>query len=119
MDHNRRKHTRFAVAIAAEIEAGGETLEAATRDLSEGGVSVLLPQRDADGPALAEGRSLSLTLILTQDGIEDPEETPFVGSASVMWSAPTDDGQALLGLRFAPLSASARARLQGFLAKLT
>ncbi|HMI91611.1 MAG TPA: PilZ domain-containing protein [Polyangiales bacterium] len=115
---NRRKHTRFAVAIAAELEAGNQTVEAETRDLSEGGVSVMVPDSVAGHAALAEGRTLSLTLILTQDGIEDPHEPPFVGPASVMCSAPTDRGQTQLGLRFVPLSAGARAQLQRFLAKL-
>jgi len=115
---NRRKHTRFAVAIAAEIEAGGQTVEAETRDLSEGGVSLMVSETVAGYAALAEGRTLSLTLILTQDGIEDPEEAPFVGPASVMWSAATDGGQMQLGLRFAALPADARARLQRFLTKL-
>jgi c-di-GMP-binding flagellar brake protein YcgR len=109
---NRRKHTRFAVAIAAELELRGETLEAETHDVSEGGASVLLDKE------LPDGSSLTLTLILTQDGIEDPDQPPFVGPASVMWSATTDDGQTLHGLRFAQLSSEARARLAQFLTKL-
>ena len=116
--NNRRKHTRFAVAIAAELDAAGTVFEGETRDLSEGGVSVLLPEEALDAPALAEGTSLTLTLILTQDGVEDPDEAPFARQASVMWSAPTDDGGVQLGLRFAALSPDARARLQRFLAKL-
>jgi hypothetical protein len=35
-----------------------------------------------------------------------------------MWSAVTDDGQTLHGLRFAQLSSEARARLAQFIAKL-
>ena len=113
---NRRKHSRFAVAIAAELEAGGQTVEAETRDLSEGGVSVLIDGSLAE--ANKEGSTLTLTLILTQDGVEDPHQSPFVGPASVMWSAPTDSGQVLLGLRFAKLSADAQVRLREFLTKL-
>ena len=115
---NRRKHSRYAVAIGAEIDAGGAAFEGETRDLSEGGVSVLLPEQAATEPGLAEGKSVTLTLILTQDGVEDPEETPFARQASVMWSAPTDDGRFQLGLRFTALSADARGRLQRFLSKL-
>lgn len=107
---NRRQHTRVAVAVAAEIEAGGDTLEGETRDISEGGLSVLLDE------AVADDASVGVTLILTQDGIEDPDQPPFVGAATVMWSAPTDAGQFLHGLRFAALAADARARLQRFLA---
>ena len=79
-------------------------------------MSVLIDGSLAD--ANKEGSTLSLTLILTQDGIEDPHQAPFVGPASVLWSAPPDSGQVLLGLRFAKLSADAQVRLREFLAKL-
>ena len=79
-------------------------------------MSVLIDASLAE--ANEEGSTLTLTLILTQDGIEDPHQPPFVGPASVMWSAPTDSGQVLLGLRFAKLSAEAQGRLREFLAKL-
>jgi c-di-GMP-binding flagellar brake protein YcgR len=106
---NRREHVRFEVAVAAEITKDGQTLTAETRDVSEGGVSVLL------GEPLPEGITIELLLILTQDGIEDANEEPFESPASVMWSATTEDGRAMTGLRFAKTQPAQRQRLQRFL----
>jgi c-di-GMP-binding flagellar brake protein YcgR len=106
---NRRRHVRYKLAIVAEIATGDDTLTAETRDISEGGVSVLLKE------PLAEGSKLALSLILTQDGIEDPREEPLDISASVMWSAPTENGTAMLGLRFAQVSPEQRKRLERFI----
>jgi c-di-GMP-binding flagellar brake protein YcgR len=109
---NRRAHVRFEVAVAAEITLDGDTLTAATRDISEGGVAAMLPD------PLPEGRSVSLLLILTQDGIEDADEEPFETAATVMWSAPTEQGHALVGLRFANVQPAQRQQLQRFLAAM-
>jgi c-di-GMP-binding flagellar brake protein YcgR len=109
---NRRKHVRHALAIAAEIAVDDGTLTAETRDISEGGVSVLLSD------PLEEGSTIALSLILTQDGIEDPSEEPFETNANVMWSAATEQGTAMLGLRFAQVSPAQRQRLARFLKAL-
>lgn len=109
---NRRADRRFDAAVAAEVEVRGEMLEGQTSDISSGGVSVQLPA------ALPEGEGVRLTLILTQDGIEDPNEDPFDTTASVMWNAPSDTGQAMAGLRFVDLQAAQQAQLQRFLAAL-
>jgi c-di-GMP-binding flagellar brake protein YcgR len=106
---NRRKHVRYQLAIAAEITIDDDTLTAETRDISEGGVSVLLRE------PLEEGGTVELSLILTQDGIEDASEQPFETRASVMWAAPTDDGTAIVGLRFAQVSPEQGKRLARFL----
>jgi c-di-GMP-binding flagellar brake protein YcgR len=109
---NRREHARYPVSVAAEIELKGETLEGETRDISEGGVSVMLHgQGPSDGV-------VALTLILTQDGIEDPDSEPFTAPANVMWSAPSDSGGSMLGLRFSKLSPAQSAALKTFLAAL-
>ena len=110
---NRRQHTRYAVAVAAELEAAGETLEAETRDVSEGGVAVLLSE------PVEEGSKVGLTLILTQDGIEDPNEDPYQCEASVMWAAPQDDGRMLIGLRYVAPKPQELQRLRRFLAAVS
>ena len=61
---NRRKHARFPSAVAAEIEIDGDVSAGTTRDISQGGVSILTDAK------LIEGGSVMLTLILTEDGIE-------------------------------------------------
>jgi c-di-GMP-binding flagellar brake protein YcgR len=110
---NRRQHVRYNLAIAAEIALDDETLTAETRDISAGGVSVLLNR------PLQEGSSISLALILMQDGIEDPSEEPFETQAGVMWAAPTEGGGAMMGLRFTKVAPDQRKRLERFLAALT
>lgn len=83
-----------------------------TRDISAGGISVMLSQ------SIDEDSSVDLALILTQDGIEDPNEDPFVTRANVMWAAPTDDGRAMIGLRFTGTVKGEQQRLERFLAAL-
>ena len=106
---NRRENPRAQIAIAAELEADGDTLSGETRDLSAGGVSVLLEQ------GLAEGHILELALVLTEDGIEDADEEPFCTKAAVIWAAPTDDGHTMIGLRFKDTAPQQMQRLQRFL----
>ena len=67
---------------------------------------------------IAEGGQVALTLILTLDGIEYPDEDPFQTNASVMWVAPNDDGAALVGLRFVKPEAEQTLRLRRFLAAI-
>ena len=81
-----------------------------TRDISTGGIKVMLEA------TLEEGSALGVTLILTQDGIEDPNEDPFEVEAMVMWAAPTDEGGAMMGLRFSGVTPDQKARLTRFLA---
>jgi c-di-GMP-binding flagellar brake protein YcgR len=110
---NRRQNPRAQITIAAELETDGDTLSGETRDLSAGGVSVLLEQ------GLDEGQTLELSLILTEDGIEDAVEEPFFTRAAVIWAAPTDDGQTMVGLRFRDTAPQQLQRLQRFLHALS
>ncbi len=68
--------------------------------------------------ALDEGGTVQLALILTQDGIEDPSEEPFEVQATVIWAAPTEDGRAMMGLRFGALLPEQQSKLQRFLTAL-
>jgi c-di-GMP-binding flagellar brake protein YcgR len=111
--NNRREHRRYKVAVAAEILLRGETVEGETRDISEGGTALVLDHE------LPDGSTVALTLILTQDGIEDPDSQPFEASASVMWAAPTDDGRHMMVLRFKDVAPAAAEQLRGFLRALT
>jgi c-di-GMP-binding flagellar brake protein YcgR len=111
--NNRREHVRHVASVAAEIEHRGETLEGETRDISEGGVSVVFSV--APPP---DGSKIALTLILTQDGIEDPDQEPFSAPATVMWSAPQDDGRTMMGVRFAAITPDQKKLLSFFLSAL-
>ncbi len=109
---NRRAHVRYEASVAAEIGLRGETLEGESRDISEGGCSIVFPA------AVPDGSKIALTLILTQDGIEDPDQEPFSGPATVMWSAPQDDGRTMMGVRFAAVTPAQKKQLTAFLAAL-
>lgn len=109
---NRRQHKRYDAEVAAEIEIDGEVWEGETHDISAGGASA------AFGVEVTDGATVALTLILTQDGIEDPNQEPFEAPATIMWSAPTDEGETMVGLRFGELKGAQATRLQQFLAAL-
>ena len=109
---NRRQHKRYEAEVAAEIEIDGEVWEGETQDISAGGASAVFEVEVTDGSTVA------LTLILMQDGIEDPNQEPFEAPATIMWSAPTDGNETMVGLRFGELQGPQQVRLQEFLAAL-
>jgi c-di-GMP-binding flagellar brake protein YcgR len=106
---DKRGHVRYPVAVAAEIELDGEVFEGETRDISLGGVSVLVDE------VLDEGTHLELTLMLIEDGIQSAVEEAITTRAEVMWTAPTDGGACMAGLRFGTLDPTLGQRLQRFL----
>lgn len=109
---NRRQSKRYDAEVAAEIDLEGEIYEGETQDISAGGVSAAF-----DAP-ISDGTVLALTLILTQDGIEDANEEPFETHAMVMWSAPSDSSETMVGLRFTQLEGAQQTKLQRFLSAL-
>ncbi len=109
---NRRAADRFEVEVVAEVEIDGEVFEGTTHDVSSSGVRVLL------NTTVDEGSAVLLTLILTEDGIEDPDEDPFEAEATVMWAAPSDTSGVMLGLRFSDVAADQASRLKRFLAAI-
>ena len=112
MTIDNRLHARYRVALAAELTLGARTLSAATQNLSAGGVGVMVSE------ALVEGTTIGVCIFLTQDGVEDPDQEPFDGRATVAWCAPTDAGTHLAGLRFAGVDEPQRLQLQAFLSAL-
>ncbi len=113
MSVENRQHPRYSVALRAEVTLEHQTVGAETENISAGGVALAL-----DLP-LDEGLELDVTLILTQDGIEDPHEEPFAIRAVVAWAGPRPSGGALIGLRFIGATADQRHRLERFLARLS
>ena len=108
MQPNRREYQRYQVAVTAEIEVDGDTKIGETRDISLGGVSVSIDCQ------LEENSTVDLALILTEDGIENPDEDPFETKAKVIWIAPADEGQFMIGVRFLDLSQAKTAQLKRF-----
>lgn len=113
MTLNRREHKRYQVDVTAEVDIGGETLVGETRDISLGGLSISVDSQ------VQEDSIIDLSLILTQDGIEDPNEDPFEAQAKVIWIAPSDLGKNIIGLRFTQLKESQQIHLERFIVALT
>lgn len=109
MSQEQRRHTRYPVEVAAEVEIAGDMVVASTNNISSGGVGIVVDR------VVEEGAAIGVTLFLTQDGIEDPDEEPFEASAEVMWAAEQDEGRWVAGLRFGKLDGDQTARLERFL----
>jgi c-di-GMP-binding flagellar brake protein YcgR len=112
MTTEQRKYPRYSVEVAAEVQLRGEVTVASTKDLSNGGASLITER------PLPEGTPIAVTLFLTQDGIEDPDEEPFEAQATVMWSAERDSGSYTTGVRFDRIQPSQDKQLQRFLTAL-
>lgn len=109
---NRRKHPRFRAAIAAEIEIESQLYEGTTRDVSQTGASIV-----ATAP-IVDGARITLTLLLTEDGIASPDAEPLTLLAEVMWSAePTHEGT-LAGVRFLNVGPEDTKRLAALLSSM-
>jgi c-di-GMP-binding flagellar brake protein YcgR len=107
-----RRDPRYAIEIAAEVTVGGKTFAAATQNISEGGVGLLLDEK------LAEGTAMKITLLLTQDGIEDPDEEPFDARGAVAWTTAREEGGHTTGVRFGAITSKQRDHLHRFIAAL-
>ena len=110
---NRRKHARFTTEIAAELDVEGEIFAGKTRDVSQGGASILTDAK------LLDGSSVTLTLILTEDGIESAHAEALCTRATVVWTAETDAGETAAGLRFEGLGVSGTRTLAQLLSALS
>lgn len=110
---NRRKHARFSTEIAAELDVEGEIFAGKTRDVSQGGASLLTDAK------LQEGGSVTLTLILTEDGIESAHAEALCTRATVMWAAETDSGETAAGVRFEGLGVAGARTLTHLLSALS
>jgi hypothetical protein len=110
---NRRKHARFTTEIAAEIDTDGEIFTGKTRDLSQGGASIVTDAK------LLDGSSVMLTLILTEDGIESAHAEALCTRATVVWTAVTDAGETAAGVRFEALGVSGARTLTHLLSALS
>lgn len=106
----QRKHRRYEVEIAAEVQIGDDVLIASTQNLSSGGAALILEREVEDGTVL------DVTLFLTQDGIEDPDEEPFEAKAKIQWGAPRDDGYYTAGVQFQDVDPTGQQLLGRFLA---
>lgn len=112
MSVEHRKHRRFPVELAAEVQVRGETVVASTQNVSSGGAGLVVDRE------MKAGAELAVTLFLTQDGIEDPDEQPFEAKAIVQWATVQSAGTWVTGVKFHPVSPGQKALLERFLTKL-
>lgn len=104
-----RQHARYPVRISCELTIAGETLHAETKNLSPGGAAIYFAR------ALTVGEVVTVTFFLTEDGIEDPDRTPFECAASIRWSKEAGRRGHEAGMQFLSPSADQRAVLEDFL----
>ena len=107
-----RRDQRSEVELAAEVDARGEPLLAATRNLSKGGVCLDVER------ALPEGATLGVSLFLTLEGIEQADHEALVLPAKVIWCTERDDGGFTAGMQFGTLSAAQASAVETFLRTL-
>lgn len=113
MSANRREHTRYQIALSAEVKTERRSFDAQTKNLSEGGCCI-----EAAYP-LDEGADIRVSLFLTVDGIEDESMPPMVCGAKVQWTVEADaddpDSRHMAGLKFEGASDEQKAWLKSFL----
>ncbi len=110
---NRRAHPRYTINVSAELLLGEDRIPCHTRNLSGGGVGVVLSL------GLAEKQPLIVNLFLVEDGIEDATTPSLNIQATVVWSAEVDGGRWEAGLRFTEVHPQQTKLLQHFLGRLT
>ena len=110
-DDDRRRHKRISARVPVRIGDGEGASEGATRDLSEGGIAVVVTA------PLAAGDKMPIEVLLDEAVAE--RAAAMRSMATVMWSAATDTGAYVVGLRFDGPSPEALDRLRKFLDKKT
>ena len=106
-----RPHARVPVRISCELTLSGESLHAETKNLSPGGAAIYFER------PLTVGEVITVSFFLTQDGIEDPNRSPFECAASVRWAKPAGERRHEAGVQFLSPSAEQRALLEDFVAQ--
>jgi len=105
----QRQHDRYPVRISCELTISGQTLHAETKNLSTGGAAIMFSR------PLTVGEVVTVGFFLTQDGIEDPERSPFECAASIRWVKAAGNRMHEAGLQFLSPSAQQRELLSDFL----
>jgi hypothetical protein len=101
------------VRISCELTISGQTLHAEMKNLSTGGAAITFAR------PLTTGEIVTVSFFLTQDGIEDPDRSPFECAASIRWTKPAGDQRYEAGLQFLSPSEHQRGLLQDFLKQMT
>ncbi len=106
---NTRTEPRFSIQVVAEISVGGEVMVSSTQNISLGGAAIVLDRQ------LTPGAKVGVSLFLTQDGIEDPDEEPLDTEATIAWCKPGLKGTFTAGLKLVELKPVEKQRLAHFI----
>jgi hypothetical protein len=111
-----RAHERFVMAMAAEIQSGGRSFTATTKDISQAGCCVVSPY------PLAEDTTIHCSLYIVLDGVEEAELGALETLCSVQWTADTEeqgsDTRYVAGLQFVDMGQAQCDWLEGVLAQI-
>ena len=113
MHDDRRTHQRIKISVSADVTVGDEVLTARVKNLSVGGVGLVL-----DRP-LAQKTTVGLNLFLVEEGIEDATEDSLDIQADVIWVSQVKDRRWEAGLRFAPQRADQTTGLGHFIRRVS
>jgi hypothetical protein len=105
----QRQHDRYSVCISCELTISGQTLHAETKNLSTGGAAISFAR------PLTVGEVVTVSFFVTQDGVEDPDRSPFECAASIRWVNPAGERGCDAGLQFLSPSKEQRELLTDFL----
>ncbi len=107
---NRRVYPRLPIRVGAELQLPAMELTCATRNLSLGGVGMVLDR------AVPEGALTMVSLYLVVDDVEDTDAEPLELAARVVWCRATGPETYEAGLQFQESTEAQRRRLAEFLA---
>ena len=106
-----RAHPRYAVEIDAEVRWGGESIPARTRNVSRGGLAVLLSRPVPVGADV----TLAISLVFDEQAMSEP--LPLHGR--VVWCTPVAEDRFQLGATFIGLRGEQRQYIDMFLRYLS
>jgi hypothetical protein len=110
MSSDARAHPRYALEVDAEVRTATGKIPARTRDVSRGGLALVLAE------ALPLGTELTLNLALVFD--EETFSEPLLLRARVVWCTRIADAHQI-GTTFVSMTTEQRAYLDMFLRYLT
>ena len=106
MNEEQREHPRYAIALACELSLDGRLLRGQTKDLSRGGISLLLD----DPVPVSSAADLSIALVFENDSFSEPLHVKAV----IVWCTKLGP-RWQIGAKFAKVTRETRTYLDLFL----
>ena len=110
----QRAHPRFALEIDASVHVGERKIPARTRNVSRGGLAVIVPLAIPVG----QGVTVSMSLVFESQGSGSAMSEPLPLQGRVVWCSPicTEDGDGFqLGVMFVGIRHEERSYVDMFL----